>query len=565
MKILCIFYVILLAAISLSWSADAPDILAQTDEGYITSGDVSYYVKDIVITPPADLEKLEEYIKALAVNRSLASGSVELPDLERNIDIAGKCKRYERTLLANIMREKLTEVSLNEDNYRKFYEEYKNLYISGENFSFQALFAEALESSSQDEKETAFKLITAAEEKLRSGQSFEKVAEEFAAMGGKVNKFGPYAPGRINPAMEQEVLALEPGKVSAHFKTSNGFFIVKLIEHNPERLKSYDEVRDDVARKAILDAKSKAVINAQAELIDRYKIEILPEFNENLQPEPDTKIVKGIDFVLYEKDLQDKIEDMAAFGGDIPRANLDLRKEALQTLLNEALFSLLARENGLDREPEFKRRMNIYREKLISDVYFQKLIDDIIKVSDADMVSYYENNPDKYMSRKKTSIGIINIEADEYDISSKRAEYLAMKAAREKAEKIRRRILEGADFLEMAKKYSTGWNAGDGGILESQPEGPRGYIVDMATSNLALGELSEPVRHKNGYYLIKLLSETPPGQLSFDEVSERIYKQVHYEKALELRKRKVDEILKSAGFKLESREKLIKTLESMSK
>ncbi|UCH46047.1 MAG: peptidylprolyl isomerase [Nitrospiraceae bacterium] len=96
--------------------------------------------------------------------------------------------------------------------------------------------------------------------------------------------------------------------------------------------------------------------------------------------------------------------------------------------------------------------------------------------------------------------------------------------ARAKAESIRKGILAGEDFAEMAKKHSTDSRASQGGDL--------GYInrkympseFDEVAFALKESEVSEVVHTKHGYHIIKVTEHIPEGITPYEEVRDFIGK-----------------------------------------
>jgi len=96
-------------------------------------------------------------------------------------------------------------------------------------------------------------------------------------------------------------------------------------------------------------------------------------------------------------------------------------------------------------------------------------------------------------------------------------------AALEKATKIRSELDAGADFTELAKKYSDdSGSAAQGGDLGTIEKG----VLDPAFEDVAMAlkktEVSQPVRTSSGYHLIKL-TELKPGDIkTFDQARDEL-------------------------------------------
>lgn len=95
--------------------------------------------------------------------------------------------------------------------------------------------------------------------------------------------------------------------------------------------------------------------------------------------------------------------------------------------------------------------------------------------------------------------------------------------ARAKIESIKKELDEGADFAESAKKYSDCPTGKTGGELGTFPR--HGVMVeDFAKAAFATeaGKISDPVKTEFGYHLIKVTAKTPPRDVSFSEVKDKV-------------------------------------------
>lgn len=107
------------------------------------------------------------------------------------------------------------------------------------------------------------------------------------------------------------------------------------------------------------------------------------------------------------------------------------------------------------------------------------------------------------------------------------------RAAR-KAEDVRRRILEGADFGEMAARYSDDQSTAESGgvvgevALGNLPEFFRDVIVDVG-----IGEVAPVIKEKNAFRIVKVLGKTPERRYNFEEAREELKKLIDQQKKQE--------------------------------
>ena len=74
----------------------------------------------------------------------------------------------------------------------------------------------------------------------------------------------------MDPAFEQAAFALKPKEISNLVKTQYGYHILQLLDRQPAKVKSFDEVKAELAteqkREAVYNAMQNAVEQARAEL-----------------------------------------------------------------------------------------------------------------------------------------------------------------------------------------------------------------------------------------------------------------------------------------------------------
>ncbi|MCF6159580.1 MAG: hypothetical protein E3K32_13655 [wastewater metagenome] len=95
--------------------------------------------------------------------------------------------------------------------------------------------------------------------------------------------------------------------------------------------------------------------------------------------------------------------------------------------------------------------------------------------------------------------------------------------ARAEVESIKKELNDGADFAELAKKYSDCPTGKTGGSLGSFPR--HGVMVETfanAAFATEVGKVSDPVKTEFGYHLIKVTDRTPAKDVNFSEVKDKV-------------------------------------------
>ena len=137
-----------------------------------------------------------------------------------------------------------------------------------------------------------------------------------------------------------------------------------------------------------------------------------------------------------------------------------------------------------------------------------------VEVDEEEARRYYENNPGRFgrPEARRVSHILLQLPAD--------ADDEAVEAARAEAEELASQARSGADFAELARSHSddsgSAANGGDLGVIS------RGAMVkpfeDAAYALQAAGEVTDPVRSRFGFHVIKLTELRESRTASFEDV-----------------------------------------------
>lgn len=137
-------------------------------------------------------------------------------------------------------------------------------------------------------------------------------------------------------------------------------------------------------------------------------------------------------------------------------------------------------------------------------------------VSDDEKRSYFDANKSAFNGEKvKASHVLIDTTKLETDAE--------LEKARQKIEEIKKEIDNGADFAEMARKYSTcpsAENGGDIGFFQR-----KGSIVEefaIVAFSMEVGEISEPVKTQFGYHIIKVTDKEEGKDINYEDVADMV-------------------------------------------
>ena len=158
----------------------------------------------------------------------------------------------------------------------------------------------------------------------------------------------------------------------------------------------------------------------------------------------------------------------------------------------------------------------------------------LMNVTDKEIESYYEKNKSKFYEPETRKVAHILIKIDKNDKDGKKA--------KKKIIKILKRIKKGEDFHKLAKKYSQGPSAKDGGDIGWIKKGDTVKEFEQLAFSLKKGEVGGPVKTMFGYHLILVEDIKAAHYKSLDEVKLDIKDTLAREKAMD----KIEEYLDKA-------------------
>jgi len=88
----------------------------------------------------------------------------------------------------------------------------------------------------------------------------------------------------------------------------------------------------------------------------------------------------------------------------------------------------------------------------------------------------------------------------------------------------------GQKFSEVAKKYSDGSGADQGGDLGMMKEGTLAPDIASVVGKLDVNEFSNPIQTKYGYLILKVVERYSPGIPKFEEVEQRVEETLYNQK-----------------------------------
>ncbi len=218
-----------------------------------------------------------------------------------------------------------------------------------------------------------------------------------------------------------------------------------------------------------------------------------------------TDIVATVDGeAITEAELAFAAEDLAQDLKSVP-AN-EQRAFLVSVMIDMKLMANAARKLELNKTELFQRRKNYLIERALRRAYF------------ADKIGP-QANEEKVRAAYKEFAATFKPQEE------LRASHILV-ATRQDAEKIKAELDAGRPFADLAKEKSTGPSGPKGGDLGYFTRGRMIKEFEDAAFALKVGEVSDPVKTKFGWHIIKLVDRRQSAPPKFEQVARELSQQM---------------------------------------
>jgi peptidyl-prolyl cis-trans isomerase SurA len=258
---------------------------------------------------------------------------------------------------------------------------------------------------------------------------------------------------------------------------------------------------------------------------------------EEIVARVNNQIITKSDYERAQRELDQEMKQRGSTMQEISDAHRDL----LRNLIDQQLWLAKGKELGITGETELINRLNEIRkqynlatmedlEKAAKDqgvsfedfkanirnqiVTQQVMRDQVgrkITPTPGELQRFFEAHKQEYSQPESVKLGEILIPTGSDD-PQKLAE------AKAKADDIEARLKAGGDFSQLARTVSDGTTAATGGELGTYKKGQLGEPFESKTFGLNTGEITEPIRTKQGYVILKVLDHIRGGVPQYKDV-----------------------------------------------
>jgi len=197
------------------------------------------------------------------------------------------------------------------------------------------------------------------------------------------------------------------------------------------------------------------------------------------------------------------------------------RKNFITQLINNKVFENAADSESFSDSPAFNKELDEVVKQIKMKYYYEKYITSEINITEQEGKEYYNKNVSKYSSPEKFRARHILISVKKNPLPAQ------ITNAYFKARDLRRRVLEGESFAEIAAAESDCPTHVKGGDLGFFMKGQMVPEFEKAVFDLRKNEISDVVKTEFGYHVIQQTDMIPKRKLSFDEVKNEINQELY--------------------------------------
>jgi peptidyl-prolyl cis-trans isomerase SurA len=257
----------------------------------------------------------------------------------------------------------------------------------------------------------------------------------------------------------------------------------------------------------------------------------------------------------YDRAMKEMDQEMRQRGASMQEIS-EAHKDLLRNLIDQQLWLSKGKELGITGETELIKQLDEMRKKynmeslddlekaakeqgynfedfkanirngIITQEVMRDQVGRRIQITPGEVERYYEQHKQEYAQQESVHLAEILIATPAAAPSTEPgatqpvdADKLA--AAKAKADDIEARLHAGGDFVQLAKSFSDGQTAADGGDLGEYKRGKLDPVFESKTFSLQTGEYTEPIRTKQGYVILKVTKHVQGGIPAFKDVQDQ--------------------------------------------
>jgi peptidyl-prolyl cis-trans isomerase SurA len=208
--------------------------------------------------------------------------------------------------------------------------------------------------------------------------------------------------------------------------------------------------------------------------------------------------------------------------------NINVDTQVIKRLDQIRIDNKIASMEDLERQVtatgvDFEDFKNNIRNQLLQQEVIRKEVGSRIVLDHAEVVKYYNEHMQEFVRPEQVVLR-------EIFVSSEGKSETDAAAQRKKAEGLLQRVKGGEDFGELAKRFSDGSTAKQGGDLGTFERGQLAANLEQTVFKMNRNDVTDVMDAKNGYLILQVQEHYPAGQQTEEKVENEIESKIYDQK-----------------------------------
>jgi peptidyl-prolyl cis-trans isomerase SurA len=265
------------------------------------------------------------------------------------------------------------------------------------------------------------------------------------------------------------------------------------------------------------------------------------------------QIITRSDYERAMKELDDEARQHGASMQQISAAHKDL----LRNLIDQQLWLSKGKELGITGETELINRLNEIRKQynletiedlekaakeqgvsfedfkanirnqIVTQLVMRQEIGKRVQFTPGEAQRYFEQHKQEYAQQESVKLAEILVstgtQAPSATVPGVQPDDPAiLAAAQAKANDLEAKLHAGGDFSQLARSFSDGTTAAEGGDLGQYHRGQLAKVLEDKTFGLKAGQYTEPIRTRQGFVILKVIEHVPGGIPQYKDVEQQV-------------------------------------------
>jgi peptidyl-prolyl cis-trans isomerase SurA len=248
----------------------------------------------------------------------------------------------------------------------------------------------------------------------------------------------------------------------------------------------------------------------------------------------------------YERAMSEVDKDARQRGATTMQEIAAAHKDLLRNLIDQQLWLSKGKQMGINGETELVKRLDEIRKQynlksmeeleaaakeqgvsfedfkqnirngIITQEVMRQEVGQSIRFTPGEAERFYQQHQQDYAQPESVHLSEILVSTGGATEGEK------LTAAKSKADDIEARLHSGGDFAQLAKSFSDGPTAAQGGDLGQYQPGALPKLLEDKTFHLQVGQYSEPILTRQGYIILKVDDHTKGGVRPYKEVENQV-------------------------------------------